>query len=113
MKAITGLHIRLVRIVSTKVDGDNATVTAVLGRAGQELKQQLKLAEGGRRLEAVGGGLMATVVVKLGSSIVADDAGELRVDVLGALLDEVAARHRAGDARGDRHLRARSRPACG
>ena len=40
---------------------------------------------------------MATVVVKLGSSIVADDAGELRVDVLGALLDEVAARHRAGD----------------
>ena len=43
MKAITGLHIRLVRIVSTKVDGDNATVTAVLGRAGQELKQELKL----------------------------------------------------------------------
>jgi ketosteroid isomerase-like protein len=43
MKAITGLHIRLVRIVSTKVDGDSATVTAVLGRAGQELKQQLRL----------------------------------------------------------------------
>jgi len=43
MKAITGLHIRLVRIVSTKVDGDNATVTAVLGRAGQELKQELEL----------------------------------------------------------------------
>jgi hypothetical protein len=43
MKAITGLHIKLVRIVSTKVDGDNATVTAVLGRAGQELKQELKL----------------------------------------------------------------------
>jgi Domain of unknown function (DUF4878) len=43
MKAITGLHIRLVRIVSTKVDGNNATVTAVLGRAGQELKQELKL----------------------------------------------------------------------
>jgi ketosteroid isomerase-like protein len=43
MKAITGLHIRLVRIVSTKVDGDSATVTAVLGRAGQELKQELKL----------------------------------------------------------------------
>src|SRR3954462_184554 len=41
---------------------------------------------------------MATVVVKLGSSIVADEAGELRVDVLGALLDEVAERHRAGDA---------------
>src|SRR5215213_2062593 len=40
---------------------------------------------------------MATVVVKLGSSIVADDAGELRIDVLGGLLDEVAARHTAGD----------------
>ena len=43
MRAITGLHIKLVRIVGTKVDGDKATVTAVLGRAGQELKQQLKL----------------------------------------------------------------------
>ena len=43
MKAITGLHIRLVKIVSTKVDGDKATVTAVLGRSGQELKQQLEL----------------------------------------------------------------------
>jgi ketosteroid isomerase-like protein len=41
--AIRGLHIRLVRIVGTKVDGDKATVTAVLGRSGQELKQQLKL----------------------------------------------------------------------
>jgi glutamate 5-kinase len=40
---------------------------------------------------------MATVVVKLGSSIVADDAGELRTDVLEALCDEVAARHKAGD----------------
>jgi len=43
MKAITGLHIKLVRIVSTKVDGERATVTAVLGRSGQELKQQLRL----------------------------------------------------------------------
>src|SRR5687768_9742601 len=40
---------------------------------------------------------MATVVVKLGSSIVADEAGELRTDVLEALCDEVAARHEAGD----------------
>src|SRR6187551_1868407 len=40
---------------------------------------------------------MATVVVKLGSSIVADDAGELRIDVLAGLCDEVAARHAAGD----------------
>jgi ketosteroid isomerase-like protein len=43
MKAITGLHIRLVRIVKTEVDGDKATVTAVLGRSGQELRQQLQL----------------------------------------------------------------------
>jgi ketosteroid isomerase-like protein len=43
MKAITGLHIRLVRIVKTEVDGDKATVTAVLGCSGQELRQQLQL----------------------------------------------------------------------
>jgi glutamate 5-kinase len=41
---------------------------------------------------------MATVVVKLGSSIVADDLGEVRTDVLGAVCDEVARRHGAGDA---------------
>jgi glutamate 5-kinase len=40
---------------------------------------------------------MATVVAKLGSSIVADDAGELRLDVLATVCDEVAARHVAGD----------------
>ena len=31
------------------------------------------------------GGLMATVVVKLGSSIVADDSGEVRADVLASV----------------------------
>jgi glutamate 5-kinase len=40
---------------------------------------------------------MATVVVKVGSSIVADDRGEVRTDMLEALCDEVAARHDAGD----------------
>jgi glutamate 5-kinase len=40
---------------------------------------------------------MATVVVKLGSSIVANDAGEVRADVLAGLCDEVGVRHRAGD----------------
>ena len=40
---------------------------------------------------------MATVVVKLGSSVVADDAGEVRTDLLAALCDAVAARHGAGD----------------
>jgi glutamate 5-kinase len=41
---------------------------------------------------------MATVVVKLGSSIVADDAGEPRIDVLGEFCDEAAVRHKAGDS---------------
>jgi glutamate 5-kinase len=40
---------------------------------------------------------MATVVVKLGSSIVADDDGEVRRDVLDALCEEVAARREVGD----------------
>jgi len=41
---------------------------------------------------------MAIVVVKLGSSIVADDSGEVRRDVLEGVCDEVAARRRAGDS---------------
>jgi len=41
---------------------------------------------------------MASIVVKLGSSIVADHRGEVRMDVLGPLCEEVAARHRAGDS---------------
>src|ERR671919_2050997 len=40
---------------------------------------------------------MATVVVKLGSSIVADDAGEVREDILAAVCDALAERCRAGD----------------
>jgi glutamate 5-kinase len=40
---------------------------------------------------------MATVVVKLGSSIVADPAGEVRRDVLAGVCDETARRHEAGD----------------
>ena len=41
---------------------------------------------------------MASVVVKLGSSIVADSRGEARLDVLRPVCEEVAARHHAGDA---------------
>jgi len=37
------------------------------------------------------------VVVKLGSSIVADPEGEVRLEVLAPVCDEVAARHAAGD----------------
>ena len=39
---------------------------------------------------------MSCLVVKLGSSIVADERGEVRDDVLGAVCDEVAALHQAG-----------------
>jgi glutamate 5-kinase len=39
---------------------------------------------------------MPTAVVKLGSSIVADDAGELRASVLARVCEEVAALHRDG-----------------
>jgi len=37
------------------------------------------------------------VVVKLGTSVVADDAGDVRAEVLAALCDDMAARHAAGD----------------
>jgi glutamate 5-kinase len=40
---------------------------------------------------------MATLVVKLGSSIVADASGRLRDDVLAGVCDETARRHAAGD----------------
>src|SRR5688500_16024384 len=39
---------------------------------------------------------MTVTVVKLGSSIVADEAGEVRTEVLRSVCREVAAAHRAG-----------------
>src|ERR1700758_1287512 len=39
---------------------------------------------------------MGSVVVKLGSSIVARDRGEVRIEVLSRICDEVAELHRAG-----------------
>ena len=33
----------LVRIAKTEIDGDNATVTAVLERQGQRIRQELRL----------------------------------------------------------------------
>jgi glutamate 5-kinase len=41
---------------------------------------------------------MATVVVKLGSSIVADERGDVRADVLGRICDELAGLHHDGNA---------------
>ncbi len=65
---------------------------------------------------------MAKIVVKLGSSIVADSVGAVREDVLGPLCDQVADRHRAGDsivlvtsgaiARGMREMELPVRPAA-
>ncbi len=65
---------------------------------------------------------MARLVVKLGSSVVATDAGELRLDALAAICDELATRHRAGDelivvssgaiARGMRELGLPARPSA-
>jgi ketosteroid isomerase-like protein len=43
LDSLTGVNVRLVRIVRTEVDEDTARVTAVLGRAGQELRQTLRL----------------------------------------------------------------------
>ena len=40
---------------------------------------------------------MARYVVKLGSSVVADDSGALRAEVLARVCDEVTARHHRGD----------------
>ena len=45
--AITGLNIELVRIVRTTVDGDKATVTAVLRRQGQRERQVYELEKDG------------------------------------------------------------------
>ena len=39
---------------------------------------------------------MSCIVVKLGSSIVADEQGAVRADVLGRICDEVAALHHGG-----------------
>jgi glutamate 5-kinase len=41
---------------------------------------------------------MRTVVIKLGSSIVADERGEIRRDVLGAVCDQAADLHDGGDS---------------
>jgi len=65
---------------------------------------------------------MASLVVKLGSSIVADPTGEVREEVLAPICDAVAARHAAGDsvvlvtsgaiARGMRLMGLSARPAA-
>jgi hypothetical protein len=40
---LRGLRVTLIRIVKTELDGDNATVTAVLDRQGQTIREKLRL----------------------------------------------------------------------
>ena len=47
LKAITGLRLELVRVVGTKVDGDEATVTAVIERQGERIRQVYELQKDG------------------------------------------------------------------
>ena len=42
-RAIRGLHLRLDRIVRTKVDGDNATLTVRIDRSGSVSQQRIQL----------------------------------------------------------------------
>ena len=55
-KAIKGLNIELVRIVKTEVDGDKATVVAVLRRPGGQIRQRLQLEKDGGDWKLSGGG---------------------------------------------------------
>jgi hypothetical protein len=55
LKAIRGLHIELVRIVGTKVDGDKATTTVVFRRSGQQVRQQVLLEKDGGDWKIAGG----------------------------------------------------------
>jgi ketosteroid isomerase-like protein len=56
LKAIRGLRIELVRIVRTQVNGDKATVVAVLRRPGGEIRQRLQLEKDGGDWKLSGGG---------------------------------------------------------
>ena len=56
LKAIKGLQIELVRIVTTKVDGDKAIVTVVFRRSGQQVRQPVRLEKDGGDWKIAGGG---------------------------------------------------------
>jgi ketosteroid isomerase-like protein len=55
LKAIKGLHIDLVRIVRTKVDGDKAKMTVVFSRSDQRVRQQIQLEKDGGDWKIAGG----------------------------------------------------------
>ncbi len=53
---LTDVHVDLVRIEKTKVDGDHATVTVVLKRQGQSVTQELRLKKEDGDWKLAGGG---------------------------------------------------------
>ena len=53
--ALKGLHLRLERIVQTKIDGDRATITVRIGRLGSVAKQQIRLEKDGGDWKIAGG----------------------------------------------------------
>ena len=55
LRAIKGLRIELVRIARTRVDGDKATVTAVLRRSGTPIRQRFQLEKDGGDWKIAGG----------------------------------------------------------
>ena len=57
--------------------------------------------------------IVPVAVLKLGSSVVAHESGDLRLSVVARLCEEVAGLHRAGRRRRGRHARARSRAGSG
>ena len=55
-KNLSGLRVNLVRIAKTELDGDRATVTAVLERQGQRIRQELRLKKEDGDWKLAGGG---------------------------------------------------------
>ena len=55
-RALSGLRVELTRIRRTTVDGDEATVAAVLRRQGQELRQRFRLKKEDGDWKIAGGG---------------------------------------------------------
>jgi hypothetical protein len=53
---LSGLRVALVRIEKTEVDGDHATVTAVLERQGQRITQELRVKKEDGNWKLAGGG---------------------------------------------------------
>jgi hypothetical protein len=53
---LSGLRVKLVRIVKTELDGDRANVTAVLDRQGQRIRQELRMKKEDGDWKLAGGG---------------------------------------------------------